>query len=225
MDLRHYIIKSIRSYYKRKLAAPIIFLAALVILSFIFPIWSILAPKNIKHADSIEELYSKRTRYVSGTFENAYFTGYRKRFMNRTEGYYYYTVYKDECIILLLKPDTCQSGEPTLTSVSITAKIIKNSHSEQELLTNLAKDLSWTKAGLMNSVSVCMLSEPDGDGNSAKLLRFVIIFFIIYSLVSLALSLIFIAFPKLSPPVIRLSAYGKPWEMLDEAEEVHGLQR
>lgn len=219
MDLRHYIIKSIRSYYKRKLAAPIIFLAALVILSFIFPIRSILSPENIENADSIESLYSKRVRFVSGTFENAYFTGYRKRFMNRTEGYYYYTVYENKCIILLLTPDTCQSGEPTLESVSITAKIIKDSNNEQELLTKLANDLSWTTAGLSNSVSVYMLSEPDGDGILAKLLQLLLIFFILYSIISLFLSFLFISFPKLSPPVIRLSAYGRPWKMLDEAEE------
>lgn len=139
MDLRHYIIKSIRSYYKRKLAAPIIFLAALVLLSFIFPIRSILAPKNITDSDSIETLYSKRVRYVSGTFTNAYFTGYRKRFMNRTNGYYYYVMHGDECIILLLKPDTCQSGEPKLDQVTINAKIIRNSHSEKELLKILQK--------------------------------------------------------------------------------------
>ena len=219
MDLRHYIIKSIRSYYKRKLAAPIIFLAALVLLSFIFPIRSILAPKNITDSDSIETLYSKRVRYVSGTFTNAYFTGYRKRFMNRTNGYYYYVMHGDECIILLLKPDTCQSGEPKLDQVTINAKIIRNSHSEKELLKNLAKDLSWNTRGLTNSVSMCMLSEPDGDGTSARLLRFIYLFFIIYSFVSLFLSLLLIAFPKLSPPVLRLSSCGNPVKMLDEAEE------
>lgn len=36
---------------------------------------------------------------------------------------------------------------------------------------------------------------------------------------SLFLSLLFIAFPKLSPPVLRLSSYGNPVKMLDEAEE------
>lgn len=219
MDLKHYIIKSIRAYYKRKLFAPVIFLTALIILSFIFPIRSLIFPYNIKSEDSIEEIYENRNVYVNATFDNVYFTGYRKRFMNRTPGYYYYAMHNDECIILLLKPDTCQSGEPRLDSVTINAKILKDSHSENELISYLAKDLSWNSLSLSNSVSTCMLSEPDGNGASATMLKLALIFFTIYSLVSIVLSLLYIAFPQISVPVQKLASYGNPKKILDEAEE------
>lgn len=219
MDLKHYIIKNIRAYYKRKLFAPIIFLSALIILSFIFPIRSMLSPKTITDSDTMATLYKERNRYVEGTFTDCYFTGYRKRFMNQTEGYLYYAMHGDECVILLLTPDTSESGLPKLDTVTVTGKLIKNSKTEDELLNFLAKDLSWNTKSLSDSVSECMLSEPDGNGLSATILRIVFIFFILYSMISLILSLLFIAFPKISIPVLRLSAYGNPVKILNEAEE------
>ncbi len=229
-QFEHYITKNIRSFYQRKLVFPIVVLLILLVLSFFYPITSLvypaLIPGNINSASASEErydlgyLYNHKQKYVEVTLKNLYFTGYRKEWLGRTDGYYYYTLRDDDCLIVLLDPESCQQGISTIDEITIDAEILKNAATEDRLLEHLAEDLSWSKAGIVANFSSYMLSEPDCNDLITNLLRWFIIFSVLFSSLGIVLYLLFIAFPVLSPPVQRLRGYGKrPGAMLAEAEE------
>ncbi len=67
----------------------------------------------------------------------------------------------DECIIVLLSPNTSEQGLPEIPQVSVRAKILHGSENFDELLNHLASDLNWTENGIHNKVSQYVLSEPD----------------------------------------------------------------
>ena len=223
----HYITKNIRSFYERKLVFPITVLFILLALSLFFPVTSLVSPKvipeNVEEGDTqyqFENLYKGKDKYIVITLENLYFTGYRKEWLGSTDGYYYYTVRDDDCLIVLLDPESCQQGISTIDKITIHAEILENAATEDRLLDHLAEDLSWSKAGIVANFSSYMLSEPDCNDLITNLLRWFIILSAVFGAISIVLYLLFIAFPVLSPPVQRLRGYTRrPGKMLAEAEE------
>jgi hypothetical protein len=217
-QFEHHITKSLKSYYKRKLRFPTVFLAFIAVASLIFPIRSLLFPADVSH-QSIEDSVRHRNIYFSAEYKNLYFSGYTRRFMGRIDGYYYYTMQDGKCVIVLLSPDTCQMGISNIDKIHFTGKIIQNSVSLQTLFTNLSRDLSWNEAGISEVFSPYILSEPDANGITSILLKWGIAISVIIALLDIIYSLFSIAFPVLSHPIRRLMVYGNPGDILEEAEE------
>lgn len=226
----HYITKSIRSFYQRRLVFPIVVLLILLVLSFFYPVTSLVYPSmipgDINSASTEEErydlgyLYNHKQKYVQVTLQDLYFTGYRKEWLGRTDGYYYYTLRDNDCLIVLLDPDSCQQGISTIDEITITAEILQNAATEDRLLEQLAEDLSWSKTGITQNFSSYMLSEPDCNDLITNLLRWFIILSVVFCSAEIVICLLFNAFPVLSPPVQRLRGYTRrPGKMLAEAEE------
>ncbi|MDD6351572.1 MAG: hypothetical protein PUG16_04150 [Lachnospiraceae bacterium] len=218
-NLENHITKSIRAYYTKKLTAAGVFLAGILILSMIFSLFSLLSPKKTNSDFNPTRYYKKNQRYIEGTFKDLYFTGYTRSTFGRTTGYYYYTVMEDRCVIVLLKPTTSEMGLSHIKKVHISAEICKNSIDESSLLRHLARDLSWNQAGMEEAFSDYMISEPAGSGNLTILLKLLLIFGLIYGILTMLYCLLCMAFPVLSHPIRRLSVYGNPAKMLAEAEE------
>ena len=70
----HYITRNIRSFYKRRLFSPILYLLISLVLWLIFPLGEMLAPLPLKNASQIEDVYEAKKEYVTVTFENLTFT-------------------------------------------------------------------------------------------------------------------------------------------------------
>ena len=66
----HHITKSIRSLYKKRLKAPIIYLIFLVFIWLYFGVFSVLFPLKISDTDSLEALYQEHDSYVHTALEN-----------------------------------------------------------------------------------------------------------------------------------------------------------
>lgn len=64
-----------------------------------------------------------------------------------------------------------------------------------------------------------MISQPDATDLATTLFKLVYILSGLYAFISIIRYAIYIAFPVLSVPVQRLRCYGKPREILAEAEE------
>lgn len=215
----NYITTNIKSFYKRRLAAPVIYLILLFILWFAFSLNDLLFPAALKPQESLETAYRNDIEYIRGTFTDLRFTGYTENSFRRITGYYYYTMRDEKCIILLLSPSTSEQGLPTIDQVQITGRILKQTKSLDSLLTNLAKDLNWTENGIYNQVSLYYISEP-GYSLPFNLLLFGIIFSTgLYALFSLLLYLLFIRVPVFSPPCQNLALFGNPRKLLELAEE------
>ena len=215
----HYITKNIKSFYKHRIISPIIYLCLIAILFIVYPVGSMLLPKTIDTKDDLGNLYADKERYVRAQLNDLYFTGYTKSWLDHTVGYYYYTMMDDDCVIVLMSPDDCQQGIPTINHITIRARILKNSAAMNKLLTNLAEDLSWTERGISSTVSIYMLSQPDATNLVTIFFLFVVLFTSFFALCSTVIYLLYIFFPVLSRPVQRLGAYGKPSKILSLAEE------
>ncbi len=215
----HYISKHIRSYYKKRIISSILYLVLLCVLAFLYPIASIVLPEQIDKKSDIAENYAKKQRYVQIELENLYFTGYTKNWLDTTVGYYYYTNIDDDCVIVLLSPETCQQGLPIIENLSFRAKILHNSDAMGKLLSNLAEDLSWTVSGISSTVSPYMLSQPDATDFRTNFLILVYFLSGFYALCSTMIYFIYILKPSLSTPCQRLRYYGKPADILEQAEE------
>ena len=222
MNEKNYIQKKIKMYYSKRVLSPIIFLMALIVLFVLFPIKSLIFPEKVDFTDvSPSEYIEEHSHdpYVITDFDNLYFTGYRETFASGTIGYYYYTMTGDECIIVLLTPKTCEDGIPTIENITLRARLMKSKATREDLLSALASDLSWTSTGIENEISEIMLSEPDIDGIPAIVFRTAVIFGIGFAVLSIIFYTLWILFPILSPPIRRLSVFGRPRQILAQAEE------
>lgn len=218
-NYEHYITKNIKEFYKRRLTAPILYLALLIILWVFFSLWAPLFPDALSASDTLESAYREDIEYVHTTLSDLKFTGYTKNFLGSVTGYYYYTMRGDECIIVLLSPGTSEQGLPIINHANFNAKIVKGDDTFELLLGNLATDLNWTENGIRNKVSHYVLSEPDYNMVGNMILY--VVFFATggYALVCLCLFIVYIFFPLLSPPCQDLALFGNPKKLLEQAEE------
>ena len=215
----HKIIKSIRAYYKRRLIFPVVFFFFLLMLLLFYPMTSLLFPSALSSGKNPDTLYHSRHCFVNASLKNLYFTGYTKRWLDRTTGYYYYTMIDHKCVIVLLSPSTCEQGISSISRLSFRAQILKNSSSTNALLSHLSKDLNWSQDGLLEAVSDYTLSEPDAQNIVTTIFSALFVLTGLYALLSIAVCVLSIAFPVFSQPVRALRVYGSPRKMLLAAEE------
>lgn len=218
-NYEHYISRNISAFYKRRLLIPIIFLFFLIALWIIFPLGDILAPKNITKNDTMENLYKKGHYYVSTEFTNLTFTGYTTKRFGSIDGYFYYGMKGNDIFIVLLSPNTCEEGLPSIENISATCRIVRGKSSYDVLLEKLATDLDWTKEGITSQLSEYYFSEPDFNPLVNSMLFFNYFGALIFTIISLIRYVLFIHKPVFAPACQNLIIYGNPKEMLDEAEE------
>lgn len=218
-NYEHYITRNIRTFYKRRLLAPICYLLLLAVLFFLFPIGDMFAPAKMSTQEVITSAYSDGYEYITTVFENLTFTGYTTSRFQSINGYWYYGSIKDTCYIVLLSPNTCEEGLPTLEQVSVTCRIASGKDSYTELLEYLAKDLDWSLSGIQNQLPSYYFSEPDYNPLANLMIFFVYNGTFLYAVISLTRYALFIKYPVLAPAVQNLVVFGNPKLQLEEAEE------
>ena len=91
-NYQYYITKNIKTFYKRRLFTPLVYLVLLVIFWCIFSLTDLLVPGTLKEDETLETAYRRGADYVHAALCDLKFTGYTQTSVNRTSGYYYYTV-------------------------------------------------------------------------------------------------------------------------------------
>ena len=215
----HYISKNIKTFYKRKLFSPAVYLVLLLLVWHIFSLTELLFPASLTTNDTLESMHRDEIKYVNAQLTDLHFTGYTRTFLGNTTGYYYYTLRGDECFFVLLSPKSCEEGIPTISDINVSAELSRGGATYQTLLDNVAKDLNWTGNGIRSKVSAYYLSEPDFNPIGNTLLFGFIFVTGTYALISLILSLLYICFPWMSPPCQDLGLFGNAKELLAQAEE------
>ena len=220
-NLDHYISKTIHHFYRKRLIYPILSLLFAAVLFGTLPILSVLFPTKLSQISKMKELYNQNRVFVSTTLENLKFTGYTKNSFHRTTGYYYYIENKNqkECCIILLSPNTCEHGLHEIKRLSIRGKILSADTGYDSLLEHLSDDLSWTTSGIRSKVNSFYLSEPDFRYNSGIFLFVLLAAGSFAALLNIILFLLFMFKPELSPPCQKLGHFGKPKELLAQAEK------
>ncbi|MGN0341704.1 MAG: DUF6709 family protein [Roseburia sp.] len=218
-NFEHYISKSIKKLYRKKLFSPVIYLVLLLVLWFIFPLSSIISPESVSENTSFAQLFQQDRHYVRITLTDLKFTGHTQKILGRTTGYYYYKIQDDQCRIVLLSSNTCEEGLPTIDQVTIRARVYGNNTAYRKLLSSLADDLHWTESGIMDKTSDYYLSEPGFRWGASMFLMILYVLTGLYACVNIILYIIYILFPWLAPACRQLSRFGSPRHMLEEAEE------
>lgn len=185
----------------------------------LFSLSAVFSPDILPDDTSLETTFRGGKQYISTTLSDLKFTGYTQSIFGHTNGYYYYTMRDEECIIVLLSPNTSEEGLPSIEEVTIKGKISKGNENFDTLLSNLSTDLNWTENGIRNKVSSYYISEP-GFNHVGNWILFAAIFITgIYALLCIVLSVIYMFFPVLSPACQDLALFGNPKKMLEQAEE------
>ncbi|MGN0427151.1 MAG: DUF6709 family protein [Agathobacter sp.] len=218
-NYEHYITRNIRAFYRRRLFSPLVYLAILVLLWFIFPLGNILFPVTITENSSFRSVYQSDLRYAKATFTDLTFTGYTSKKYNNTDGYFYYGIWNDECVIVLLSPKTCEEGLPNIDTITVHGKIVKSNDTYKALLSKLSSALDWTESGIINQMPAYYFSEPDYNTLTTILLFIVYFGTMLYALVCLLIYMLYIHVPHLAPACQNLVVFGHPKQMLEEAEE------
>lgn len=218
-NYEHYITKNIQDVCRTKMISPVIYLILLLALWIFSPISEIVFPEKADSNDSLSTLHKQDVSYMDTKLTNLYFTGYTQTSLGFTTGYYYYTMRGDECILVLLSPSTSEEGLPKIEFLHTKGRLAKRDRAAKDVLDNLSKDLNWTETGIASKVSPYYINEPDCRNFRSYLLLFLYFASMLYALISLILLGIYYRFPILSPPVRQLSRFGKPAELLAEAEE------
>lgn len=218
-NYEHYITRNIRAFYKKRIAAPICYLLILLVLWIIFPIGEMFSPSALSATDTLTSASNADKEYVHGTFTNLTFTGYTTSLFGSIDGYWYYGEQADSCYIILLSPNSCEEGLPTIESLTINCRIVKDKEIYDDLLTELAKDLDWTEKGLRNQLSPMYYSQTDYNPLANTCLFIVYFGTLIYTLISLGRYILYMNIPVLAPACQNLIVFGNPKEQLAEAEE------
>ncbi len=214
----HFITKSIRRVYGRRLIMPLVFFGVLLLLFLLFPISGLLSPKAVTTYKEATATYQEGNPYLTLTLEDVYFTGYTNSKWGSVNGYYYYTLLDDRCIILLLRGTTCQQGISYLESITVSVALLEDSQGFSLLLSALSEDLSWTTEGIAEKVSPYLFSEPAISSVYVVLFFLVLIVTAAYALFALLVSTVSLLFPQLSPPCRQLGRFGKVRDLLEQAE-------
>lgn len=215
----HYISRHIRRVCRRRLVSPVLYLIILIILWVVFPLYDILFPQQLSDFNNLDTYCSDHSSYVETELDNLYFTGYTNTSFGRTNGYYYYTLQDDRCLIVLLSPRTCEEGLPQIESVQIRGRILEGNAAYDALLEQLACDLNWTKDGISKKVNSYFISEPAFRIFSSTLFMGIYFATGAYTILRLFLYVLYICLPALSPACRHLGLFGKTSELLAEAEE------
>lgn len=218
-NYEHYISKHTRRVYRRRLISPILYLIILMSLWLIFPLYDILFPQPLDNPRNLAAYSNRHYSYVEATLENLYFTGYTNASFGQTNGYYYYTLWDGQCVIVLLSPRTCEEGLPQIDSVQIRGRVLKGNTTYDALLDHLYQDLNWTKDGISQKINDYFISEPAFKLTSSTFLMGIYFATGIYAFIRLLLYILYICFPVLSPACRHLGLFGKPSVLLAQAEE------
>ena len=71
----HYISKNIKAFYKRRLAAPIIYLIVLILAWHFFSLSAVFSPDILPDDTSLETAFRGGKQYISTTLSDLKFTG------------------------------------------------------------------------------------------------------------------------------------------------------
>lgn len=218
-NYEHHISRHIRRAYLRRLVAPIIYLSILIILWIVFPLHDILFPQHLDNPGNLAAYSNAHFSYVDASLNDLYFTGYTNTSFGQTNGYYYYTMWDGQCIIVLLSPRTCEEGLPQIDAVQIRGRVLKGNAMYDALLDKLSQDLNWTADGISEKVSGYFISEPAFMLFRSSLLMGIYFATAAYTIIRLLLYVLYICFPVFSPACRHLGRFGKPSVLLAQAEE------
>ncbi len=220
-QFNRHISKNIQNFYRKRLICPILYLLFTLALFQIFPVLSVISPAKLTHISNMEQQSQKNQVYVSATLSHLKFTGYTKSRFHRVIGYYYYMENKEkrECSIILLTPNACEQGLPEIETLTVYGKILSVDASFTSLLEHLSDDLNWTDSGIQSKVTPYYLSEPDFCYGFGIFLFLLLAGSALYAGLQILFFLSFILRPDFSPPCRKLGHFGKPKELLAQAEK------
>lgn len=218
MNNTPHILNYLRRSLARKLWQPLLFLAVSVFVLHSINAWQLLFPVSIPAGQSYRPYY-RNSSYVTVTVSDLYYSGYDYFTNNQLRGHYYYTLSNNQMQIYLLQAHMGKEAPPTYDSLTFTGLLTENDSAVSMLILNLAQDLDWTAEGLAGITDAYMVDEVACYKPDTLILLGAALICQVIGLFLLLRSLLFLCFPKLSPVFLRLCHYGRPSQILADAQK------
>lgn len=161
-----------RSQHLVQLIIFAVFFIITTVLLIIFPFSKIINPKQITDFTTLST--DSHSKYVTLTIDTLYYSGFDYAKNDITKGHYYYALKDDTCLFLLLESQSEKTPKEKLTDVNISCKLVKDETALADLATSMAKQINWTRDGLLSITCPYIASTIHYPSSSA---RFFLIFF------------------------------------------------
>ncbi len=192
------IHKNIRSIYKKQFIFSLICLALLLAFWHFSSFQHFLFPTKIP-ANQLGARLDHASDYACFEEITVHYTGYDFEKNGKVRGSYYYSLIGNECLFFLLKNNTCNHGQESLTLKGLRGFVSTKTSVQELLLDNLAKDLSWEKEPLENITKPYLIDEIHYHF-FLHLITYSIFFIITIAVFfNGCFSLLYIAYPAFSP--------------------------
>ncbi|NLZ80400.1 MAG: hypothetical protein GX913_01130 [Clostridiales bacterium] len=213
------IQKHIRIISFKRMFYPFLLIVITVYIFQQIPFYNTLRPKKIDHVSEIEAAFKSDNHFIDLNMKKLYYSGYNYLENGKISGSYYYAIEDGTCYYFLLAEDSFDNRGEVLKDFRMRGKIEAGGENLNNLISNMAKDLSWTSSELRKASSPLLIKEVEYLQSKTIWLLGInfTIFFISCFLFLYALS--FIIVPLLHPSCIFLRRYGRIRQQVAELED------
>lgn len=202
------IQKHIRKISLKRMFYPFLLIVITMNIFQQIPFYNTLKPAKIDHISEVEDAFKNDYYFIDLTMEELYYSGYDYLENGKIFGSYYYAIEDGTCYYFLLLKDSINEQSEVVKDLRMRGKIESGGKNLDNLISNIAKDLSWTNTELRKVSSSLLIKEAEYLQSKTIWLLGInsVIFLMSFFLFLYALS--FIMVPLLHPSCIFLRRYG-----------------
>ncbi|HAH17544.1 MAG TPA: hypothetical protein DCL29_00775 [Eubacterium sp.] len=211
-----YIEKQLRKNLIKSLVLPLLFFGVLIDALLILNLNEVSKPVKV---DNVWDFFTEnsnaslKNKYVKVTLNNLEYTGFDLTKSGKRIGSFYYMINNSNCILTLIntssdKGSTHKTIPSKIKKYQLTGKILKSSSLNNELINNIAKQISWDSKNLKDNISEYVISEPDYKISKVYMLASFIVILLVITLIYIIYKIILLVNPHLLPGFKILNRYG-----------------
>ncbi len=212
------IHKHIRKISLKRMLYPFLLIVFTIYIFQQIPFINTLKPAKMEHISQLESAFQKDDYFVDISLKELFYSGYDYVENGKISASYYYIIEDGICYYFLISKDSFDIHNEILKDIRIRGKIEVGGKNLNSLISNMAKDLSWTSSELRKVSSPLLIKE-------AKYLQSKTIWLLgINSLMFLGSCFLFLhalsftLVPLLHPSCIYLRRYGSVRQQIKEIE-------
>lgn len=217
------IQKHIRKISFKRMFYPFLLLIITLNIFQQTPFYNTLKPTKIDHVSEIDLAFKNDMYFIDLTMEKLYYSGYDYLENGKISGSYYYAIEDGTCYYFLLLKDSFDNQSEPVRDLRMRGKIETGGKNLDYLISNMAKDLSWTNSELRKVSSSLLIKEVEYLQSKTMWLLGINSTIFLTSCFLFFYTLSFILVPLLHPSCIFLRRYGnikaQIMELEDELEE------
>lgn len=213
--------KHIRRISFKKMFYPFVLIIITLYVFQQIPFYNTLRPIKVEQLSQLEDMFKEEHYFVDITMSNLYYSGYDYYINGKLSGSFYYTLEDGSCYYFLLSKDSIDNRlqvNSLIKDYRIQGKIETGGENLEDLINDMAKDLSWTNSELSKVSFPLIINEIEYLENKTIWLLGINSTIFIVSCFLFLYALSFIIAPFLHPSCVFLRRYGSIRQQVSELE-------